>query len=97
MLPHQAIGHDDQVSRLARRVRGQGGGRVTDGTLKVQRTVGQGQQEGGETILPDSDNSHDCYSDGTLKMADLCLCMRRTLSGLMWLWEDRIPLGELIP
>lgn len=27
----------------------------------------------------------------------LCLCMRRTLSGLMWLWEDRIPLGELIP
>lgn len=28
---------------------------------------------------------------------DLCLCMRRTLSGLMWLWDDRIPLDELPP
>lgn len=30
-------------------------------------------------------------------MTDLCLCMSRTLSGLMWLWEDRMPLGELTP
>lgn len=30
-------------------------------------------------------------------VTDLCLCMRRTLSGLMWLWEDRMPLGELTP
>ncbi len=30
-------------------------------------------------------------------LTDLCLCMRRTLSGLMWLWEERMPLGELTP
>lgn len=30
-------------------------------------------------------------------VTDLCLCMRRTLSGLMWLWEERMPLGELTP
>lgn len=28
---------------------------------------------------------------------DLCLCMRRTLSGLMWLWEERMPLEEFTP
>lgn len=40
---------------------------------------------------------YNCYSNGTLKVTDLCLCMRRTLSGLMWLWDGRIPLGELTP
>lgn len=28
---------------------------------------------------------------------DLCLCMRRTLSGLMWLWEERMLLEEFTP
>lgn len=41
VLPHQAVCHYDEVSCLARRVRGQGRGRVTDGTLKVQRAAGQ--------------------------------------------------------
>ena len=43
VLPHQAVGHYDEVSRLTRCVRGQGGGRVTDGTLQVQRAAGQRQ------------------------------------------------------
>lgn len=41
MLPHQAVSHNDQVSCLARSVRGEGGGRVADGTLQIQRAAEQ--------------------------------------------------------
>lgn len=42
VLAHQAVGHDVKVSRLAGRVRGQGGRRVADGALQVQRAAGAG-------------------------------------------------------
>lgn len=43
VLSHQAVCHYDQISCLTGRVWGQGGGRVTDGPLKVQRAGGQRQ------------------------------------------------------
>lgn len=58
----------------------------------------QAERTGGRetTLLPGFCGRSSC-SAGTAETTDLCLCMRRTLSGLMWLWDDRIPLGELIP
>lgn len=41
VLPHEPVRHYDQVSCLAGRVRGQGGGRVADGALQVQRAAGK--------------------------------------------------------
>ena len=40
MLPDQPVRQDNQVPRLAGRVRGQGGGRVADGALQVQGAGG---------------------------------------------------------
>lgn len=42
VLACQPVGHDVEVPRLAGRVRGEGGGRVADGALEVQRAGGEG-------------------------------------------------------
>lgn len=42
VLAHQAVGHDVKVPRLAGRVRGEGGRRVADGALQVQRAAEEG-------------------------------------------------------
>lgn len=52
VLAHQAVGHDVKVSRLAGRVRGEGGRRVADGALQVQRAGGaEGRKKEDKGIL----------------------------------------------